>query len=52
MIYSRGAEIRTRDLTDPNGARYQAALRPEEANTTLLFRVYYHALDDAGKDVG
>ena len=26
----RGAEIRTRDLTDPNGARYQAAPRPEE----------------------
>jgi dinuclear metal center YbgI/SA1388 family protein len=25
----RGAEIRTRDLTDPNGARYQAAPRPE-----------------------
>jgi hypothetical protein len=24
----RGAEIRTRDLTDPNGARYQAAPRP------------------------
>src|SRR2546422_1338636 len=26
----RGAEIRTRDLTDPNGARYQAALRPAD----------------------
>jgi dinuclear metal center YbgI/SA1388 family protein len=25
----RGAEIRTRDLTDPNGARYQAAPRPD-----------------------
>ena len=27
----RGAEIRTRDLTDPNGARYQAAPRPATA---------------------
>jgi hypothetical protein len=26
---NRGAEIRTRDLTDPNGARYQAAPRPD-----------------------
>jgi acetyl esterase len=26
---NRGARIRTGDLTDPNGARYQAALRPE-----------------------
>ena len=25
----RGAQIRTGDLTDPNGARYQAALRPD-----------------------
>jgi hypothetical protein len=26
---NRGAQIRTGDLTDPNGARYQAAPRPE-----------------------
>jgi dinuclear metal center YbgI/SA1388 family protein len=29
----RGAEIRTRDLTDPNGARYQAAPRPDAARS-------------------
>src|SRR5580704_18161054 len=29
-LFNRGAEIRTRDLTDPNGARYQAAPRPDE----------------------
>ena len=28
-VSNRGARIRTGDLTDPNGARYQAALRPE-----------------------
>src|ERR1700686_104072 len=28
-LTNRGAEIRTRDLTDPNGARYQAAPRPD-----------------------
>jgi dinuclear metal center YbgI/SA1388 family protein len=28
-LFYRGAEIRTRDLTDPNGARYQAAPRPD-----------------------
>ncbi len=27
---NRGAQIRTGDLTDPNGARYQAAPRPED----------------------
>src|ERR1700720_2792174 len=27
---NRGARIRTGDLADPNGARYQAAPRPEE----------------------
>ena len=31
-FYYRGAEIRTRDLTDPNGARYQAAPRPDAAS--------------------
>jgi hypothetical protein len=30
-LTNRGAEIRTRDLTDPNGARYQAAPRPDAA---------------------
>ncbi len=30
---NRGARIRTGDLTDPNGARYQAAPRPEEEGT-------------------
>ena len=29
--FNRGARIRTGDLTDPNGARYQAAPRPDEA---------------------
>jgi diacylglycerol O-acyltransferase len=29
---SRGARIRTGDLADPNGARYQAAPRPDEAS--------------------
>ncbi len=29
LFWYRGAEIRTRDLTDPNGARYQAAPRPD-----------------------
>ncbi len=29
-ILNRGARIRTADLTDPNGARYQAAPRPEK----------------------
>ena len=28
----RGARIRTGDLTDPNGARYQAAPRPESSH--------------------
>jgi hypothetical protein len=27
--FNRGARIRTGDLTDPNGARYQAAPRPD-----------------------
>src|SRR3954468_19004951 len=31
MPRNRGAQIRTGDLTDPNGARYQAAPRPEIA---------------------
>ena len=30
----RGARIRTGDLTDPNGARYQAAPRPEGAESS------------------
>jgi hypothetical protein len=29
VVCNRGARIRTGDLTDPNGARYQAAPRPE-----------------------
>ena len=32
-VFDRGAEIRTRDLTDPNGARYQAAPRPDAARS-------------------
>ena len=28
-LQNRGARIRTGDLTDPNGARYQVAPRPE-----------------------
>ena len=32
MSDHRGARIRTGDLTDPNGARYQAAPRPEEGS--------------------
>ena len=28
-LFNRGARIRTGDLTDPNGARYQAAPRPD-----------------------
>src|SRR5256884_9220155 len=30
ILENRCARIRTGDLTDPNGARYQAALRPDE----------------------
>ncbi len=30
FLFYRGARIRTADLTDPNGARYQAAPRPEK----------------------
>ena len=33
MTY-RGAQIRTGDLSDPNGARYQAAPHPERAQVT------------------
>ncbi len=29
LLTNRGAQIRTGDLTDPNGARYQAAPRPD-----------------------
>lgn len=28
-VFSRGGQIRTADLTDPNRARYQTALRPD-----------------------
>lgn len=31
LCFSRGGQIRTADLTDPNRARYQTALRPEQA---------------------
>ena len=37
-LFNRGAEIRTRDLTDPNGARYQAAPRPEEPQVSHTSR--------------
>jgi hypothetical protein len=30
---NRGAQIRTGDLTDPNGARYQAAPRPDKVSS-------------------
>jgi hypothetical protein len=33
-LTNRGARIRTGDLADPNGARYQAAPRPD-ANTSI-----------------
>ena len=29
LCFSRGGQIRTADLSDPNRARYQTALRPE-----------------------
>ncbi len=44
--FYRGAEIRTRDLTDPNGARYQAAPRPDARSvfhTALVVRPSGHA---------
>jgi hypothetical protein len=31
-FFGRGGQIRTADLTDPNRARYQTALRPERNN--------------------
>src|SRR5207253_10858401 len=34
---SRGAQIRTGDLSDPNGARYQAAPHPEAAQRVATF---------------
>src|SRR5208283_2092478 len=33
MSGNRGARIRTGDLTDPNGARYQAAPRPDAGDS-------------------
>jgi NAD(P)H-dependent FMN reductase len=38
-LQNRGARIRTGDLTDPNGARYQAAPRPDaiEVSHTAIF---------------
>ena len=36
FLFSRGGQIRTADLSDPNRARYQTALRPETEAGLLL----------------
>src|SRR3954462_4083961 len=48
---NRGARIRTGDLTDPNGARYQAAPRPE-ARPSVYSRGARHGLVVAHRQPG
>ena len=36
VSYRRGGQIRTADLSDPNRARYQTALRPERRRRTMV----------------
>ena len=42
---NRGAQIRTGDLSDPNGARYQAAPHPERAQGTGSAIARYRPID-------
>jgi len=39
----RGAQIRTGDLSDPNGARYQAAPHPERHRVPSRLTIGAHA---------